>query len=276
MIEKDLSWISNDGISFFGHLWAPEEDAKAAITLVHGFSDHCMRYVPYFNYLVNAGIAVVGFDLRGHGKTGGKRGRIKSYTGLLNDIETALEKSREQFPNVPQFIYGHSMGGNLALNYLERRNPDLKGGIISAPWLTLTNNPNRFLQNIVHLLDYLVPNITVDGGIDIHDISRDVVEVEKYSSDTFNHGRISFRLLSQIFKTGLWAIANADKLRLPVLLMHGTDDHITSPISSKQTALNNPEKIEYKEWPGYYHELHNEPTRSEVAQNVIDWINKQI
>ncbi len=276
MLEINFGWSSPDGVEFFAHTWKPEVETKAAITLVHGFGEHCLRYTSYFKYFVERGIAIVGFDLRGHGQTGGKRGAIKSYSVLMDDIATAVEHTKKQFPDVPHFIYGHSMGGNIALNFLLKRNPVVKGGVISSPWLALTNDPNFILKSIVSFLKRFLPNTTVDSGLENNHISTDKKEVEKYRSDPLNHGRISFRLFSDITGTGIWAVENSGKLQIPVLLMHGNADRITSHHASKRTAKNSNGMIEYVEWEGRYHELHNETNRSEVAERVIGWIEERL
>jgi len=276
MKEKDLGWRSDEGIDIYAHTWSPDKEIKAAITLVHGFGEHCMRYSPYFKYITDAGIAILGFDLRGHGRSGGKRGVIKSYNSLMDDIETAIRHTKEQFPGIPLFLYGHSMGGNLALNYLIRRQPDIKGGIISSPWLVLTHDPNFMLKAIVSFLKRFIPNLTIDSRLDNNYMTTDKNEVENYRNDPLNHGRLSFRLFHEITRTGLWAIANTGKLTIPVLLMHGNADKITSHKVSKLAAKNSNGKIEYVEWEGRYHELHNETNREEVARKVIEWILKVI
>jgi len=276
MIQKDLNWTSKDGLRFFAHTWQPDGTPKAVITLVHGLGEHCLRYTPYFELFVKEGFAILGFDVRGHGQTEGKRGTIASYNALLNDIDTALQKTKELFADTPQFIYGHSMGGNLALNYLLRRQPDIKGGIITSPWLALADEPNIVLKALVSALKSVIPNATIDSGLKIEHISTIGNEVEKYRNDPLNHGRISFRLFNEIANSGLWAIKNSHKLKTPTLILHGTDDKITSAQASKQAAENNKEKIELIEWDKCYHELHNDIKRQEVAQAVIDWINKHL
>jgi len=275
MTEKDLEWTSPDGIDIFAHVWKPDDDIKACITLVHGFGEHCLRYTPYLKYFTGSGIAVLGFDLRGHGQSEGKRGVITSYDTLMDDIGIAVTKTKEQFPGVPHFIYGHSMGGNLALNYLIRRKPELKGGIIGSPWLVLANDPGFIIKAVASFLKRIFPNITLDSKLENDYMSTDKSEVEKYRNDPLNHSRISFRLFSEITRTGLWAVANTGKLKIPVLLMHGNADKITSFQASKLAAMNSNGMIEFVEWEDRYHELHNETNREEVAEKVIGWITQQ-
>jgi len=276
MIQKDLNWTSKDGLNIFAHTWEPKEKPKAIITLVHGFGEHCLRYTPYFEYFVKEGFAFLGFDQRGHGQSDGKRGTIASYDALLDDIEMALQKSKELFPDTPQFIYGHSMGGNLALNLLLKRSPSIAGGVITSPWLSLTNEPNAILKGLVSVLKNIIPNMTIDSGLETDHISTIKEEVEEYKTDKLNHGRISFRLFSEITNSGLWAINNTEKLETPVLMFHGTDDKITSPSASKKAAENNKKQIERIEWKDCYHELHNDIKKKEVAQAAINWLNQKL
>lgn len=272
MNHHQYTLITPDGRNLFAASWIPELETKAVVTLVHGFGEHCLRYAPYIDYFMQKGIAFLGFDLQGHGQSDGKKGVIVSYDSILDDIELALKKAGELFPGVPQFLYGHSMGGNLALNFLLRRQSDLKCGIITSPWLALTKEPPTFLKKTVALLEPVIPNLTIDSGLDVKYISTVEEEVAKYKADPLNHGRISFRLFHEITKSGMWAVEHTSNLKIPILLMHGLADQITSPKVSEQAFHKNEALIDWKTWDGRYHELHNESNRVEVAATVIDWI----
>lgn len=274
MTNQTYNWKTADNLNLFAQSWKPDSEIKAVVTLVHGFGEHSTRYTPYIEYFLKKGIAFVGFDHRGHGKSEGKRGAIKSYTAFMNDLDLVLAKSKELFPNVPQFIYGHSMGGNIAFNYLLRRKPKLAGGIITSPWFALTNDPNFLLKGMVSFLKNFFPNVTIESGLETKYISTVNQEVEKYNNDPLNHGRISFRLFSSITKSGVYAIAHAKELEIPVLMFHGSADKITAPLASKLAANANKKYIEYKTWRDKYHELHNEDIRPEIAAEVINWIEK--
>lgn len=276
MQQKDTHLTTKDGLNLFGQTWEPTKTPRAAITLVHGFGEHCLRYTPYIELFEKHGYAFFGFDHRGHGQSDGKRGVIKSYKLMINDIERAVNKTRELFPDIPQFIYGHSMGGNLAFNYLLREKPNLSGAIIASPWLALTVDPGFIAKAAISVLNRILPHATINSGLELKYISTVDQEVEKYKNDPLNHGKISFRLFSDITTSGLWAIANAKKLEIDTLLVHGTADKITSPLSSKLTAKGNPNKIELVEWEGMYHELHNDKVREPLAEKVATFIDKQI
>ena len=276
MIQKDIHWLSKDSINLFAHTWSPDSNSKAVIVLIHGFGEHCLRYTPYINFFINENISVLGFDLQGHGQTKGNRGVIKSYNSVLDDIDMALSKAEELFPKIPKILYGHSMGGNLVSNYLIRRKPKLAGAIITSPWLKLSNEPNFILKALVSILSKITPNITTDSKLDTKYISTVEDEVLKYKTDPLNHSRISFLLFNEIKNRGVFAIKNSSQINIPVLVMHGTDDNITSPTASQQMYINNKRLLEYKTWKNCYHELHNELIREELAKYVIDWINKKL
>jgi alpha-beta hydrolase superfamily lysophospholipase len=233
MIEENIQWTNNN-INFSAHLWKPEDSVKAVIVLVHGFGEHCSRYTPYVSKFTEDNIAVLGFDLQGHGKTEGKRGVILSYDSLMSDIDMALNKAKEIFPNISQILYGHSMGGNLVSNYLIRKKPKITGAVITSPWLKLTNEPNFILKGVVSVFSKVLPNVTTDSGLDTKYISTVEEEVRKYNADTLNHSRISFLLFEAIRKSGLYAIEKSNEIDIPVLVMHGADDNITSVKASKQ------------------------------------------
>ncbi len=272
MQHKVFYFISVSGKKLFGQAWSPEGEVKASIILVHGFGEHSSRYESYVQLFVDRGISVVTYDQIGHGQSEGKHGAVQSYKQLLDDVELIIRKADDMFPDVPKFIYGHSMGGNIALNYLLSRNYPLVGGIISSPWLVLANDPNAIKKTTASVLKRFFPNLTVKSGLETEFISTQAKVVKAYREDPLTHGRISFRLFSVITRQGLWAIANTWRLKKPVLMVHGTDDKITSPLASSLAAKENKKFIDYVEWPKMYHELHNEPIRNELADSIINWL----
>lgn len=276
MKKENFSWASISGEILFANVWEPESDVKAVFCLIHGFGEHCMRYEPYVKNFVDAGFAVLAYDLIGHGASEGKRGAISSYDQLLGDVQTCVDKAELFFKDTPVFIYGHSMGGNISLNYLLKKQPSIKGAIITSPWLKLANDQGKFVKTAVSFAKNIFPNLTVNSGLKDEFISTVKEEVDKYKTDEKNHGRISFRLFDAVTKNGVWAMQNAKSLKVKTLLMHGDADQITSHQASATMAKTNVDFIDYKEWPNCYHELHNDTVRAELASKVIDWVNKQL
>ena len=134
-----------------GRLWSRDGSPRAVVIVVHGLGDHSGRYQEFARHAVEANIAVFAFDLPGHGLSPGRRGHFERYSDVLLDISAARATVAERFPDVPQFVLGHSMGGNLVINYALRRSaPDdsdsvhLAGLILAAPMLLPPNPPAPF------------------------------------------------------------------------------------------------------------------------------------
>ncbi|WP_439182702.1 alpha/beta hydrolase [Carboxylicivirga taeanensis] len=276
MKEQGFYLNSTAGCQLFGKAWITPEPPKALIVLIHGFGEHCSRYAPYIELFEKANIAFISMDHIGHGQSEGKRGVIQSYTQLLNDVGLLVDKAEELFPDTPKFLYGHSMGGNIALNYLLTRTHPFKGAIISSPWLKLSQEPNGLSKLLIHSLKYLCPDLTIKSGLNINHISTDTKNVEAYRRDPLNHGRISFRLLSSVIKQGVWAMDHIGQLQTPTLLLHGDQDHITSCAASKLAASRNPNMVSYQEFESIYHEIHNDIERQQQANTCINWLEQQL
>jgi acylglycerol lipase len=131
-----LSWKSNDGLDIFGQKWESEDKpAKAVICLVHGFGEHSSRYEHVAQFFTDNNYAVIAYDHRGHGRSGGKRGHFLSYDEFMNDVENLVKQAESNFPGLPKIIYGHSMGGNVVANYAIKRNPKVAGIILVFTFL---------------------------------------------------------------------------------------------------------------------------------------------
>jgi len=273
MNQQEFTIRSVAECKLFGKVWYYDTAPKAVVVLIHGFGEHCSRYTPYIQLFQQEKIAFISMDQIGHGHSEGKRGTIHSYKQLLDDVDLLIDKAEALFPDTPKYLYGHSMGGNIALNYLLQRSYPFKAAIISSPWLQLVNEPRYIKKAFINLFRYICPNLTIKSGLDTKYISSKEEEVQCYDHDTHNHGRISFRLLSAITEHGHWAMNNTHLLSVPTLLIHGSKDHITSHKASRTTAKKNPHMITYHEFDNMYHEIHNDKARSLLATKCIEWIN---
>ncbi len=274
MNQQEFTLTSLTGKLLYGKVWQGSTSPKAVVVLVHGFGEHCSRYTPYIELFQQENIAFISMDHIGHGHSEGKRGVILSYKQLLDDLDLLINKAEVLFKDIPKFLYGHSMGGNIAFNYLLQRTSPFKAAIVSSPWLQLSNEPGRLKKAFINFFNHLCPNITVKSGLNSSYISSDKNEVISYNGDPLNHGRISFRLLNAVSKQGLWAMNNTHRLTVPTLIIHGNKDHITSHKASRLTAQKNQSMIKYHEFDNMFHEIHNDHARRELSQKCIEWINK--
>jgi alpha-beta hydrolase superfamily lysophospholipase len=220
-------------------------------------------------------IAFTGVDLPGHGSSDGVRGNIKSYEQTDEMIDMLLETIGKTFPGVPVFLYGHSLGGGIVLDYMLRKNPPVKGVIATSPWLKLSFEPNKFKMMLASIMKSIYPGLVQASGLVVDDLSHDREVVEKYIADPLVHDKISVSLLVNATKAASYALEHAAELKVPLLLMHGSDDKICSPEGSREFASKT-KLAELKIWDGGYHELHNETFRQDVFAYLLKWINGKI
>jgi len=272
MRHEEFVLTTSDKLSLFGQFWSPDEDPTGVIVLVHGFGEHSTRYKHWAEKFVSKNFAWVTFDLRGHGKSPGKPGYIPSYEILLEDIDCLLEKIKILYPDIPVYLYGHSMGGNLVLNYAIERNPDIKGLIATSPWLRLKKELPGILLGMLRFFYNLFPGLIIPSGLDAKGISRDQEVVRNYIEDPLVHGKISLRLFLTIHDQGLLAIKRAEEIAIPLCIMQGSADLIVDPEASREFAEGVTKEVTFKEWNGLYHETHNEPEKEEVFDFLMQWL----
>ena len=276
MKRTEFKFNTFDGLSLFGQSWQPEDRPRAVVCLVHGMGEHSGRYTHVADALTQAGYILFTFDIRGHGKSEGSRGHTPSYEALLQDISSLLEVANKQFPQLPSFLYGYSLGGNLVLNYVLRRQPKLKGVIVTGPWLRLAFEPPRFKIILAQITNYIWPSFSQKSGLDTKAISRDPKVVYAYENDPLGYDHISARMFIGSYQAGQWALEHASEFSLPLLFMQGGDDKIISVEASREFAGKITENCTFKIWDNLYHEIHNEPEKEEVFKFLIDWLDKEV
>lgn len=272
MIFKESAIKNQQGFSFHLKEWLPGTSALGLVFLLHGLADHSGRFRHVGEALAREGLVFFAPDLRGNGRSEGKRGHFDSYNQVMDDIDFLLGRAIEENPGIPAFIYGQSMGGNLALNYCIRRKPAISGVIASSPWLRLAKEPTAINRIVGSALGYFMPSLSLPNRLNADDLTHDPEICNLYRNDPLVHGRISLNTFKIITASGEWALRNSGMLSLPVLLLHGTSDNITSYEASKQLALSGKANCTFISKRGLYHELHNEPGNQETITEMINWM----
>ena len=244
------------------------------MTLVHGLGEHCGRYDHVAEALNQSNLSVVAFDLRGHGESEGRRGHTPDFDAILSDMFQWLELTRSHYPDVPLFLYGHSLGGSLVIHYTLKQKPDLAGVIATAPLLRLAYDPPSWKTAVLNLLNTLHIQCGLASELDETAISRDINVVRTYRNDPLTHDRITPAMAAHMLTAGAWNIQHAADFPCPLLLMHGDQDRITSAEASQQFAERAGAICTSRSWKGLYHELHNEPEKGEVLNDALEWINE--
>ncbi len=257
----------------FGQYWKPET-IRAVIVLVHGMGEHASRYEDFvIPKLLDNDFAVVAYDNFGHGRSDGKRGHCPNYEALMESVEQVINMAENLFPNTPKFLYGHSMGGNLTINYALRKQHSLKGVIATSPFLRLAFQPPKWKLTLGKIMMNIWPSITLPSELEVEAISRDPKEVKRYVEDALVHDKVSPMFTFPIMDAGEWAIKQASKLKTPILLLHGTGDRIIDHKASEEFSKNS-DKAELKLFEDGYHELHHDLCKDEFMETIVEWLNK--
>ncbi|NOQ23938.1 MAG: alpha/beta fold hydrolase [Bacteroidales bacterium] len=278
MNYKSTAYASFDGMKLSGYIWEPKESPKAIINLVHGFGEYSERYDQWAMRFTEKGFLVHAIDYRGHGRSDGRRGHVSKFDDFLNDIDVLVKESKKLYPELPQYIYGHSLGGNIVTNYILKREHEFKGAIISSPWYKLSFELSAFMLFIARIMNKIYPKFTQKSTLELKALSHDKDIVDSYITDALVHEKISARMFFEIYKAGDWVLKSADKINLPLLIQHGNDDNVTSYKASKEFAekgIDLNKDVTYKEWPGLYHELHNELEKDEVFEFILNWLEEK-
>ena len=275
MEQQEFTFAGAAAATLFGQSWRPEQP-KAVVLVVHGFGEHSGRYGYLVPPLTAAGYAVYALDHRGHGRSPGKRGHIDSFDDYLVDVRALAAFAQAASPGLPVVVFGHSLGGLIALLYALRYPPGLAGVIASAPLLTKPN-VSPMLLTVAQLLSRVAPSFALDTGLDATTISRDPAEVERYTSDPQVHSKSTARAGSEIMKAIDWAQAHAGELTVPLLLYHGDADNLVPIEGSRRffAAVQEQDK-QFVERPGGYHESHNDLGRDELFAMIVAWLNAHI
>lgn len=280
MKRFDDKWKDVDGTTFFIQGWEPENaKPKALVVLVHGLGEHAARYIHVGKILTKSGYALVGFDLRGHGRSGGPRGHSVSLDAYMQDIRHFFGLMERKYPDIPHFLYGHSLGGLLALAYAIQYGAHLKGALVTGPGLRSSLQEQKSKIAIVRMLGSLLPTVTLQSGLDAATISRDAAVVEAYKRDPLVHDSASLGLGKAALSAIDLCFARAKEFPVPLLIMHGRGDKIAYASGSEDFAelvKAAGKDITLKLWDDLYHEIHNEPEKEEVFRFMIEWLNNHV
>lgn len=274
MSNETEYFLSQDGLKLYYRYWLPE-NAESIVCIVHGLGEHGGRYAHVAEYLYNKKTAVFALDLRGHGMSQGKKGHAKSYELLLSDVEELLKTARAEYTDLPLFLMGHSMGGNLVANYMIKMNTnDIAGFILSAPWFRLAFEPPKWKLQIGKFITRIFPGFSQPNSLISRYLSKDDEVVKAYENDPKVHNRITAGLFSYITKAGEYALEHADQIKKPGLIYEGNGDKIVDYKTSHLFAKRCPQS-EWHELENVYHEPHNDLEKDEVLRLLLGWITAQ-
>ncbi len=246
------------------------------VILTHGRGEHSGRYGHVARAFAARGLRLWSYDLRGHGRSGGGRGDVPSYEALLDDLKQVVDfvKARQIGP---LFLLAHSLGGQITLNYLLRREFQGAGAIIASPYLRLAFAPPRWRLALAGTARWLWPSLTQPTPLPWTRLSRDQAHLASFPDPELTHHLISARMYHAVRTGALAALAGAPKLRIPLLLIHGAEDQVTSVEATRDFygRLGSPDKA-LKIYPQMLHETFNEIGREQVIDDILAWIEERL
>jgi alpha-beta hydrolase superfamily lysophospholipase len=274
-IQLSSDWVELPGHQKrFMHLWSPTTTpVRGHVCIVHGLGEHGGRYVRLAPHIARQGYRVSAFDLPGHGRSPGRRGAIVSYDSLLDEIQFVLRWAQHRDVELPCYLFGHSMGGNLVANYVLRRSELPQAAIVSSPMFISSREPKGLMNVLARSVLRIAPNYTLAAGTETKQLMDDPQEQQILDNDPLFHRRISLRLGAALIDSGKWAIQNAHSPSIPMLVSHGLKDRITLPNASLQFAGRAGKHCQLKLLEDHLHESFRDQRRHEVIQLYIDFLH---
>lgn len=272
--------IESQGAKLAGYEWHVPFP-KAAVYLIHGIGEHAGRYDHVAKAFNDAGIALISMDLRGHGRSPGKRGHIEKREIIRKDIDNLILYTKNKYPDTPLVHYGHSLGGNITLDYRLRGelSSEPAGYLITSPWVQLVRPITGATYYFVKVAAKILPKAAIAQSIE-NEMLGNVDLIENEEDIDLRHQKISLTTAIEGFVIAKDLMNNnvADLYgggARPVLLMHGANDPICDVRGSRAIANNYGEICKYLEWEDYLHELHNgtnEKPYEPVVDKMVSWI----
>ena len=275
MRHQEGHFTAHDGIDIFYQMWTPEEKPRAIFLIAHGIGEHGGRYGNYVDYFVPRGYALYAMDLRGCGRSGGRRGHVDRFDDFVNDVRQLHNLAREAQFSGKVFLLGHSFGSLVALTYGLRHPEGLSGVIISGTALRDALPYPDWVRAIIRRMGQAVPTLSVPSGLKIQYLSRDAAVVEAYRRDPLVHSVGTLRWAAESIAIREWLYRHAAEWSLPLLMLHGGDDQICLKEGAqlfRERAGN--ARVAYRQYEGMYHEIHNEVGKELVFRDIEAWLER--
>ena len=264
------------------HEWHwPLESPRGTVALVHGAGEHCGRYAHVAQWLNASGYAVLGQDLPGLGRSPGPRGHIDRFDDYLPAVDAMLDRLDALYPSVPRFLYGHSMGGLIVVRWLQHRpeSPErsLSGIVLTSPCLDLSLAIPPALLRFGAALERVWPTLSQSNRIPPDAVSRSPEVVRGYASDPLVQHRVTVRWAMELQRAMEAARAGNAAFPVRALVLQAGEDRLVSPAATRAFVERmDKANAEYREFPGCYHELHNEPERDAVLTAITEFMDRSL
>ncbi len=274
---RDVAIPAADGLQLRGWHW-PRPEPRGVLIVAHGFGEHggCYRHLAEA-LGPSLEIDVIAPDLRGHGRSPGRRGVVKRFDDLVSDVRSAHALAGRLRPGLPRFLLGHSNGGQLVLRFAAANAIDVAGLIVSNPSLKLATRVPGYKLAIGRLLLHYAPGVTLPARLPAEMMTRDPAMQREHRADPLRHSRISAPYYFGMIEGGPLVAEGASAIVTPSLMILGGSDPVIDPETSRLTFenLGTADKT-LMIYPKMRHEPLNELGREQVFADIASWLDSRL
>lgn len=265
------------GSGLFYRSWLAADQPSAVVLISHGLGEHSGRYEHVAAAFTAAGFHVFALDHLGHGQSPGKRAFVSRFSELTDGVAELRAHIAHEHPSMPVYLVGHSLGGLIAASTVLSAAQDYAGLLMTGPALGVPTPPPAWQVLLLRVFSAVAPGLKA-LELDANAICRDPAVVEDYVADPLvHHENIPARMVVSLFDEGARVMASAKDISMPVLLLHGAEDQLTSASASTEFVdmLASSDK-QCTIYDGMYHELFNEPEQEEILNACCEWITARV
>lgn len=269
------SFVGAHDTKLFEQSWHPEGRARAVLVIHHGLKSQSEHYSELAVRLARVGIAVYAYDMRGHGRSAGRRATLDDFQDLLSDLSQFVTKVRAREPERPLFILGHSVGGAVVTLHQIEKKPNIAGLIVLAPAIRVDRMPIE--AALTPFTATLFPNLPVVDVPDEDFTRSPAIRKEMAQDPHIYHPPGPARTAAGLLEALRIIWARAGEIDVPLLGMHGTADKATDPRGTRELV----ERVHSSDkklvlYRGLYHDLVREPERVQVMEDIQSWLEQRV
>ncbi len=269
--------VASDGVRL-ALQWDRPETPVGTVVVAHGYREHLRRQQNLADACLSIGLRVLRYDMRGHGRSGGRRGHIQSFNDYIVDLRQVLALAAQEGEG-PLFLVAHSQGGLITLHALFDAPLPVQGIVLSNPAVATKVDVPEWKKTAARLLSRVLPTFGLPSSIPPETISRDAASVAEYSSDPLIFPNDTTRWGWEFMTAQREAQERSLHVTVPLLAQIGTGDQLIDPAVGESWCNRiTGDDVTVTAWPGFYHELYNEPEadRERVLGELTDWLSQRI